>query len=166
MSNPQSFFGSAVPSVAFADEGDEVRGRVISVEIRDQRDMDSGELLTWADGRPKQMAVVMLETHEPADEDDSGMHNLYVRGYMQNDVRRALRAIHSQTLENGMWLAVRLHEIDAPRRRGMKGARHFEAQAWHSDDAPDWAENFPPKHEDAMIGHVADDIDSGGEPAF
>ena len=155
MTDSSSFFGSAIPSATFADIGDEVRGKIIQVEIRDQRDMDTGEILTWADGRVKQMAVVLLETHEPADEDDSGYHNLYVRGFMQNDIRAALREIHHRGgLENGMWISVTLHTIDAPRRRGMKGARHFVAEVWQSDETPEWATNWPPKKDEAKIGHV------------
>lgn len=155
MSDSSSFFGSAIPSVSFDTVDDEVRGKIISVEIRDQRDMETGEVLTWADGRVKQMAVVLLETHEPANEDDSGYHNLYVRGFMQNDIRGALRAIHVRGgLENGMWISVKLDSIDPPRRRGMKGARHFAAEVWTADETPEWATNWPPKVDEAKIGHV------------
>jgi hypothetical protein len=167
MTDSTSFFGSAIPSATFTDINDEVRGKVIGIEIRDQRDMDTGEILTWADGRIKQMAVVLLETHDPADEDDSGYHNLYVRGFMQNDIRRALRAVHVRGgLENGMWLSVRLDSIDEPRRRGMKGARHFEASVFLPDETPEWAETWPPKKDEAKVGHVEtmDEGDSGSVP--
>ena len=165
MNSSESFFGSAIPTATFKEINDEVRGKVVGVEVREQRDIDTGEILRWQDGRPKQMAIVLLETHEPTDEDDSGLHNLYVRGYMQNDIRTALRAIHVQGLSNGMWLAVRLDTIDPPKKKGLNGARHFEAQAW-DDETPDWAKNWPPKYADAGVGHIPDEDDSEGPPPF
>jgi len=164
MVSAQSFFGSSIPSVGFATIDDEVRGKVIDVEIRQQTDMNTSAPLFWPDGRPRMQATVTLETHQPTNEDDSGLHNLYIRGYMQNDVRAALRAIHTQVLVNGMWLRVRLDKIDEPRRAGMQGARHFEAEAWTAQNAPDWAENWPPSFENAKTGAPKSEGDDGPPP--
>jgi hypothetical protein len=165
MVSAQGFFGSSIPSVSFDKIGDKVRGRVIDVEIRQQIDMDTNTPMTWNDGRPRMQAVTTLETHQPTNEDDSGLHNLYIRGYMQNDVRGALRAIHSQVLTNGMWLEVTFAKEDEPRRRGMKGARHFDVIAWTAANPPEWATDFPPTFENASTGAPKDEAGTE-EPPF
>ena len=49
------------PTFKFEGVGDRCRGPVVAIQKRQSTDMDSGELLTWPDGRPKMYTSVTLQ---------------------------------------------------------------------------------------------------------
>ena len=120
------FFGGSIPAAKFDTIGDKVAGKVIAKELRDQTDLDTGQVVTWPDGRPKKMAVVTLQVAQPTEEDD-GQRNLYVRGYMQRAITDAVRAARLRDLPDGAWLEVTFSGEDKPTRKGVNGARRWEA---------------------------------------
>lgn len=121
------FFGGTTPAAKFDTIGDKVGGKVMAKEIRDQTDLDTGTVVTWPDGRPKKMAVVTLQVAQPTEEDD-GLRNLYVRGYMQRAITDAVRDAKLKDLPNGSWLEVTFSGEDKPARKGVNGARRYEAE--------------------------------------
>lgn len=49
------------PTFRFESIGDRCKGRIVSITKRQSTDMDSGELLTWPDGRPKLYTSITLD---------------------------------------------------------------------------------------------------------
>jgi hypothetical protein len=64
---------ASAPSVKFDEVGDRYRGIITSIEKRQSTDIDTGELQTWPDGRPRMVTCVMLEI-------DGEEKVLYLRG--------------------------------------------------------------------------------------
>lgn len=50
-----------IPTFKFEEVGDRCKGRIIAIQKRQSTDIDSGELLTWPDGRPKMYTSVTLD---------------------------------------------------------------------------------------------------------
>jgi len=148
-----AFFGGSIPSVKFSSTGDTVLGKVIERELRVQTDIDDPTITLYWDPdtrqRPKMQLVATLETHEPdeTDENDTGLERLYIKGYMQNDFTNALRKARMRDLTPGTWVQVEFASEDAPKRRGMSGARHYKVEVWPANAPPVWAQNWPPKFE-------------------
>jgi hypothetical protein len=62
MSNESMSLGElqGAPSFKFEEVGDRVSGRIVSIRKRQSTDMDTGELLTWANGDPRMFTAVTL----------------------------------------------------------------------------------------------------------
>jgi hypothetical protein len=134
MTDTSSFFGEAIPAIKFKDIGDTVSGRVVEKEMRQQTDMD-GELKNWPDGRPMMMVVLTLEIQEPT-EDDPGTRNLFIRGFMQNAFRTALKEAKLRDITDGMYVSVQYSSQDTPKRRGQEGAKQFIVKVSDQDEPP------------------------------
>jgi len=129
-SDTSEFFGGSIPAVKFGAEGDKITGIVVAKQIRQQTSVDTGELRTWPDGRPKLEALVDISL-APSDrdgEDDDGLRRLYVRGYMQPAIVAAVRESGQHDLNLGDLLSVIWVSTDAPARKGLDGAKRFEAE--------------------------------------
>jgi hypothetical protein len=61
------------PAVKFDAIGDKVIGRIISARREQQRDFESGQPMTWANGDPRLQTVITLDTAD-------GEQTLYARG--------------------------------------------------------------------------------------
>lgn len=64
MSNDQSMKISdigGIPTFKFEEVGDRCKGRIVAIQKRQSTDIDSGELLTWPDGRPKLYTSITLD---------------------------------------------------------------------------------------------------------
>lgn len=64
----------------FENVGDAVSGTITDMAVRQQTDINTGEPQTWADGSPKKMLVITLQTELQADENDDGLRTVYLRG--------------------------------------------------------------------------------------
>lgn len=82
MSNPidDFFAGSGAVSAKFDYPGDTVTGKIVSADVRQQTDMDSGEPLFWPDGKPRNQLVLALQTSEQDSDEDDGRRSVYIRG--------------------------------------------------------------------------------------
>ena len=81
-------------------------GRVIGEpELVQQRDYDTGEPLTWDDGRPKKQLIIDVQTdlNEPNEDfpEDDGVRRFYVKGNLQKAIRQALREARADEVEEG-----------------------------------------------------------------
>lgn len=70
--------------------GRSVTGTVTSVRVRQVTSFETGKPEFWDDGQPKRQVVITLATAErdPADGDDDGHRNIYVKGW--GEQRQAL----------------------------------------------------------------------------
>lgn len=119
------------PSAKFETIGDTVTGRIITSESRQQTDMDTGELLFWNDGRPRMQVLITLE--QP-DGDDV---RLYVKGNMQNAIKKALRDSDAKLLPGGT-LTVTYTGDGEPTKRGWNAPKQYTA-VYQPGDAFDQA---------------------------
>lgn len=72
--------GSGAKAFSFDNIGDKVRGTIVSMDKRQQTDMDTGDPVFWANGDPKYMLQVTLQTELQHSDDDEGMRSVYLRG--------------------------------------------------------------------------------------
>ena len=70
--------GGGATAASFKKAGDTVTGVIGDMVERQQTSYESGEPLTWSDGKPRNHLVVTLLTEEKDDEDDGGQRRLYV----------------------------------------------------------------------------------------
>jgi hypothetical protein len=60
--------------------GTVVTGKILDIAEVQSRNLKDNALETWADGNPKMVAVVKLQTAERDDEDDDGVRAIYAKG--------------------------------------------------------------------------------------
>lgn len=79
-------------SFKFDHVGATVTGTVVSADVMQKRNFDSGEPEFWADGKPVEQVAIVLDTSErdPSDPEDDGKRSIYIKGW--GDQLRALRA--------------------------------------------------------------------------
>ena len=72
--------------------GASVTGTVVSAEVVQKKNFDSGEPEFWSDGKPIQQIRITLETtlRDPSDPEDDGNRSVYVKGW--GDQLRTLRS--------------------------------------------------------------------------
>lgn len=128
---PEQFLmgGGGAPGAKFKTLGDTVTGQVLDYEMRQQTDLETNSLKTWDDGRPMMQLVVTLQTtdRDPSFEDDDGKRRVYIKGLLQQAVRDAIKAAGGKKLEVGGTLTVRYIGDEAPKRRGVSGAKIYQA---------------------------------------
>jgi hypothetical protein len=72
--------GSGAKAFPFDAIGDRVRGTIVAMQKRQQTDMQTGEPAFWANGDPKYMLQVTLQTELQDTDDDEGTRSVYLRG--------------------------------------------------------------------------------------
>lgn len=118
-----------VPAAKFDAIGVMIKGEVLSAEVRDQTDFQSGAVLTWQDGSPRKQLVITLATDDvdPDIEGDDGARRIYAKGQMLNAIRQAVRA-HGGIAEGGK-LAVKFIKEEPSKTRGFNPTKVY--QAWY-----------------------------------
>jgi len=93
------------PSFKFAQIGATVRGAVVSADIVQKRNFDTGQPETWEDGSPVNQIRVVLQTElrDPQIPDDDGQRAVYIKGWgdQLRELRRAIKAAGANDLEPG-----------------------------------------------------------------
>jgi hypothetical protein len=64
---------SRPPAAQFETVGDRCKGKIVSLSVEQQTNMDTGQLMFWQDGRPREMVVLVLS-------DNGELASLYARG--------------------------------------------------------------------------------------
>ena len=124
-------------SFPFNAVGDRVSGTIVSAQVRQQTNLETGVPETWRDGSPKNMLVVTLQTELQEDDNDDGVRSLFLRGgnYTAADgkgtssltaVRDAIKASGSKELAVGAKLTV------AYTGNGVKSNNAFTAPKLYS----------------------------------
>lgn len=136
----ENFLSGGGVSAKWPQVGYVVEGTVTSMEMRQQTDYDTGELLTWNDGSPR-MQLVMGVQGEPTGEtwtglrnvrkalpDDDGHRVAYVKGGLQKALSQALRDAKAKP-EIGAY--VRIERIaDGAKTDPKKEAPHQYRVTW------------------------------------
>jgi hypothetical protein len=105
--DPNTFLmSSGIKSFKFENYGDTAKGKIVSLDMQQQRDIKDNSPKTWDDGRPMMQLRVVLATDAHDDADDDGQRAIYVRGIMQAAVRDAIKAAGVSTIAEGGTLAV------------------------------------------------------------
>jgi hypothetical protein len=73
-------FSGGAKAFPFENIGDKVTGEIKEMKKQQQTDMQSGEPAFWANGDPKMMLRISLQTDLQETEDDEGMRSIYLRG--------------------------------------------------------------------------------------
>jgi hypothetical protein len=139
-------------------------GEILNKRLRQQTDVTSGALKTWQDGSPMMQLVVTIQLEDDdehwdhEDEADDGRRNLYVRYKMADAVREAVKEAEADKLEIGGWLSVTYTGDAKPARRGVSGAKLFEAEY----EAPD--PSLVKDETDAYLADGDDPEDADPEP--
>jgi hypothetical protein len=90
--------------------------------MQQKRDFDTGDPVTWADGNPRMMLRVIIQTddRDPQVADDDGKRALYLEGGKAFAVRDAVRAAGATKLERGGWLSLTYTHDDEARRKNTR----------------------------------------------
>lgn len=72
--------GGSGKAFEFGAIGDTVTGVITDMKKRQQTDFQTGAPAFWANGEPKMMLMVTLQTDLQEDENDEGFRNVYLRG--------------------------------------------------------------------------------------
>lgn len=72
--------GGGAKAFPFENLGATVSGTIVTMEKRQQTDMDSGKPSYWDNGDPKMMLMIVLQTDERDDDEDDGLRSVYLRG--------------------------------------------------------------------------------------
>jgi hypothetical protein len=126
--------GKAFP---FENLHDTVIGEIISAEVRQQTDVDTGEKLTWTDGSPRNQLVITLQTSLHTNDEDDGIRQIFAKGgkfdiadgdgqSMKDAIAKAVRDGGGTGLNPGDNLAV------AYTGNGVKKNRAFNAPKLYS----------------------------------
>lgn len=97
------FMGGGTKSFPFDNIGDTITGVVMSPPEKLQQTDFEGNPRVWANGQPKWMYRITLQTdlRDPADPYDDGVRNIYVKWLSQTAVQAAVRAAGGRTIEPG-----------------------------------------------------------------
>lgn len=126
--------GKAFP---FEHLNDVVTGDIVSAEVRQQTDVDTGEKLFWTDGSPRNQLVITLQTGLGNGDDDDGIRQIFAKGgkhdiadgtgqSMKDAIAKAVRDGGGTGLNPGDKLAV------AWTGNGVKKNRAFNAPKLYS----------------------------------
>jgi hypothetical protein len=125
-------------SFPFEKLNDVVIGEVVSAEVRQQTDVDTGEKLTWTDGSPRNQLVITLQTSLTDNgDDDDGLRQIFAKGgkhdvaegdgqSMKDAIAKAVRDGGGTGIHPGDHLAV------AYTGNGVKKNRAFNAPKLYS----------------------------------
>lgn len=130
-------FGSGAKAFQFDKIGDTCVGEVISAEMRQQTDLDTGELMTWKDGSPRMQLVIQVQTKDHDDDDDDGVRVLYAKGgnfdvaegegtSMRDAIKDALKDADAKSIEPGDQIAVS-HTGLGSKQRGKNPPKLYTA---------------------------------------
>jgi hypothetical protein len=146
MNNPADDFllGGGGTSAVFENIGDHVTGVIISTAVQQQTDITTGVPLKWDNGDPRQQLVVRLQTtqRDPANPDDDGVRNIYVKGSkkagtqsMHDAVATAVRQAGGKGLQEGGTLTVTFVGEEPPSQRGLSPRKLWSATYQQPDRA-------------------------------
>ena len=126
--DPNAFLmGGGARSARFETVGDTVIGLVTSMEMRQQTDFKTNELLFWQDGNPRMQLVVTLETMAREDADDDGLRNVYIKGQMQKAVADAIKRAGERGIGQGGKLGIKFVATATPTDPRLSGAKQYTA---------------------------------------
>lgn len=129
ITDPNDFLlGTGIPSFPFKEHGDTAKGPIVSLDMQQQRDFNTGLGLTWDNGDPKMQLRAVLATDQRNDDNDNGHRAVYVKGQMQQAVRDAIKKAGAQKIEVGGVLAIRYEGDGEPPKKGLNAPKQYVAK--------------------------------------
>jgi hypothetical protein len=117
-----------VPALKYETAGTTHTGKIISAEVQQQREIDSGKPKYWDDGKPQMQIKVHLQTtiRDPEIEDDDGIRADYIRGNKLKAVQAAVRKAKAK-LEPGGELTITYTGDGEQKTRGFNAPKLYTA---------------------------------------
>jgi len=105
----QAIAGGGARFHKWTEQGQVLRGRVLEVEVEQERVFGSTDLAYWPDGKPRCRVVLTLQTDTATDEQDDGVRRLAVPMYGKHldRLRKAVKAAGAADLTAGQAFAAR-----------------------------------------------------------
>lgn len=129
ITDPNDFLlSSGVPSFKFDAIGATAKGPIISLDMQQQRDFNTGLPVAWDDGKPKMQLRIVLATDAADGDQDNGHRAIYVKGQLQQAVRDAIKLAGAQKIEVGGTLAVRYDSDGDPPKKGLNAPKQYRAK--------------------------------------
>lgn len=136
----ENFLSGGAPAAKWAKVGDTFEGTVLSWEMAQQTDYDSGEPAVWSDGKPKMQLIITVQS-EPTGftyeglrydrvelPDDDGIRRLFVKAGLQSAFRLAKQK-QKFNLEAGALVKV-TRTKDGPKSNPKYAAPHRYQVEW------------------------------------
>jgi hypothetical protein len=163
-----AFMGGGAKTFPFDTVGDEVTGRILSIEQRQQTDMQTKEPAFWKDGKPKMMFTFTLQTKLREEEDDDGVRTINVRWKSQDAIKAAVKASGAKKPEVGGILTMKFTGEGVATERGFSKPKFWAAHYI----PPDPSTGFMDDHDEAPRAQVgtregvrqARNVDHYGQP--
>lgn len=104
----EDFFSGGAKAAKFEDKayGTVIGGEIVTDPVmRQQRDYETDEPMTYPDGNPMMQMLVTVQAQQPADDDD-GQRTFYVRGQLKQAIGEALRKVNQKAPRRGgrLWV--------------------------------------------------------------
>jgi len=136
----ESFLGDGAVSQKFPAPGFKWGGTLLSWEMAQQTDLDTGDLKFWSDGKPRMQLVATMQGAatgktwewisqrwvEKALPDDDGERRLFIKGGLQKAISKAMKTAKGK-LEVGAYIEITRGEDLEPSKRGYSGAHTYTA---------------------------------------
>jgi len=123
--------GGGGKSATFPEIGATVTGRITAEpQVKQQTEFGSDTLKFFPNGDPMMQIVVSLQTadRDPADAEDDGVRQLYVKGQMLKAVREAVQQAGAKGLETGGTLTVSYSADGEPSKKGFNAPKLYTAR--------------------------------------
>lgn len=134
--------GGAATSAKFEHVGDTVTGTIVTTEVRQQTDIQTGQPLVWDNGDPRMQLVVALQTDQRDDPDDDGIRMVYIKGSkargsksLHDAVRAAVEQAKTKGLEAGGTLTVSFIGEEPSKTKGFNPRKLWQATYTPPDTA-------------------------------
>lgn len=133
-------------SFPFENLDDVVIGTVVSANVAQQTDVDTGVKLEWSDGTPRMQLVITLQTDLRNDDNDDGIRMVYAKGgkhdiekgegqSMKDAIAKAVRDGGGKGLNPGDRLAVAYTGIGVRKNRAFNPPKLYTA-SWTKAPEP------------------------------
>jgi len=104
----EDFFAGGAKAAKFEDRayGTVIGGEIVADPVmRQQRDYETDEPMTYPDGNPMMQMLVTVQAVPPTDDDD-GQRTFYIRGQLKSAVGEALRKVGVKAPQRGgrLWV--------------------------------------------------------------
>ena len=117
-----------VRAAKFENVGDFVQGAILSSEVRDQTDIQTGEVKRFKNGDPMRQVVITIMTDPMVQEDDEddGLRRIYVKSQMTSALRDACRLAGVRGPADGGKIRVTFVGTKPPTTRGFSPTKLYE----------------------------------------
>lgn len=168
MGDEDAFMGGGSKTFPFDTVGDEVTGRIISIQQRQQTDMKTNEPAFWTDGKPKMMFTVALQTNVREDEDDDGVRTINLRWKSLEVCQKAVKVAGAKKPEVGGILTLKFTGEGVATQKGFNKPKFWSAHYIPPDASASFMDGGDPQGEAYVQsregGRQVRNVDHYGQP--